>query len=1040
MISCHRHPAVVIIDPSVTDYSSLIRDLALETRVFILDPTKDGVEQITQVMAEVESIESLHILSHGSAGTLHLGSTHFSWQTLDRYTSLLQTWAKTLKQGSEILLYGCEVAAGAIGQWFVQQLKLLTGAEIAASTNRTGSAELGGDWNLEFKTGPIRSPLPFSAEAMMAYGHALPVFVEDTFRGSDIRDPNWLFGTGQAVPGSPTPEQPFLTARNSLVASPGGIPGNPIRQLDPEGEGALRLTSNIDDQAAFVLFNKAIQSNQGLTITFELFSYNPNPDDSAANRADGVSFFLLDGNTVFGANPKAGAFGGSLGYAQKNSSQAGAVDGIAGGYVGIGFDEFGNFSSATDFAGGPIVRTGGNANGRVPDSISIRAGAGTNYNYVTDTGSLPFGIDDPNATTREAAKRTVKIDLTPGGRLSIQIDGNNDGDFADPGETNANLQDIQISGLNGGSTPQSFKFGFASGTGDFNNIHEVRNLVVATLNNPPSATDFGAAVIPGSTSILPGFFATDPDAPEDSVESYTILTLPDASDGVLYIGDPAQGGVPVTANTTLTPTQIANVYFQATNNFDGSSFTYTATDTRGSVDATPAIVTLTRQGNPPTSNNLPPDTAASSLEIAQGAVKRVPGLSGTDSDGTVESFTILTLPTASQGVLYLGNPSQGGTPIEVGQVLTTTQIQQVFFKSSATFSSSRFTYAATDNLGTSDPTPAVVTLSGGPVGPEVPCAPGKTKKGTDGDNQLKGTPNIDNLRGLDGNDQIRGFDCPDNLKGGRGNDKLIGGAARDQLFGQQNRDVARGNAGDDVINLGLGKDTGFGGKGDDVVYGRRGNDTMSGKGGKDELYGGRGKDTLYGNSNSDFLDGQQNDDFLQGGKGDDFLNGGLGNDRLRASKKADVVLGRRGDDVIFGGGGADLLRGQRGNDRISGNTQRDKINGGAGDDVLTGGGGNDRIRTGEGQDRIRYRSATQGVDRITDFDVAQDQIDLRSIFRKSAYTSADPFKDYVRLGNASEGTVLRVDADGGASGNFVRLAILLGVNAGDLSQSVNFLV
>ncbi|XPM57753.1 MAG: lectin-like domain-containing protein [Leptolyngbya sp. IPPAS B-1204] len=102
-----------------------------------------------------------------------------------------------------------------------------------------------------------------------------------------------------------------MTARNTTIAPTGGLPGNPSRQLDPEGEGALRLTSALPDQATFVLYNNPVPSVQGLTITFELYAYGgtTNPE-----RADGVSFFLLDGT----ASPTdAGAFGGSLGYAQR---------------------------------------------------------------------------------------------------------------------------------------------------------------------------------------------------------------------------------------------------------------------------------------------------------------------------------------------------------------------------------------------------------------------------------------------------------------------------------------------------------------------------------------------------------------------------------------------------------------------------------------------------------------------------------------------------------------------------------------------------
>ncbi|XPM57754.1 MAG: DUF4347 domain-containing protein [Leptolyngbya sp. IPPAS B-1204] len=167
MTSCRHLSTLVVVDSTVVDYESLVNSTKPGTAVLVLDAERDGIEQISQALAEADSLESLHILSHGSAGVLQLGSTSLNWQTLRRYAAQLQAWAKPLA-GAEILLYGCKVAAGAIGQWFVRQLKSLTGAEIAASTNLTGSSVLGGDWNLEFTTGEIRTPLVFLLRQWLA--------------------------------------------------------------------------------------------------------------------------------------------------------------------------------------------------------------------------------------------------------------------------------------------------------------------------------------------------------------------------------------------------------------------------------------------------------------------------------------------------------------------------------------------------------------------------------------------------------------------------------------------------------------------------------------------------------------------------------------------------------------------------------------------------------------------------------------------------------------------------------------------------------
>ncbi|TAG18037.1 MAG: DUF4347 domain-containing protein, partial [Oscillatoriales cyanobacterium] len=67
------------------------------------------------------------------------------------------------------------MAAGELGENFVNKIGYLTGADIAASTDLTGSALLGGNWNLEKLTGAIESPLAFQVDAIADYQSTLAV-------------------------------------------------------------------------------------------------------------------------------------------------------------------------------------------------------------------------------------------------------------------------------------------------------------------------------------------------------------------------------------------------------------------------------------------------------------------------------------------------------------------------------------------------------------------------------------------------------------------------------------------------------------------------------------------------------------------------------------------------------------------------------------------------------------------------------------------------------------------------------------------------
>lgn len=154
------------------------------------------------------------------------------------------------------------------------------------------------------------------------------------------------------------------------------------------------------------------------------------------------------------------------------------------------------------------------------------------------------------------------------------------------------------------------------------------------------------------------------------------------------------------------------------------------------------------------------------------------------------------------------------------------------------------------------------------------------------------------------------------------------------------------------------------------------------------LSGGRGASTLIGRGG---------DDRLTGNAGDDRLLGGGGDDRLQ---------GNAGSDVLFGGAGDDRLAGGSGDDVLDGGAGRDVLIGGAGFDVLTGGYGADRFVLGGGS----------GYDRITDFELDGDVLDLSGLFGRVAITAAN-FDEYVRvrpLGPTELTGFVEIDIDGAA--------------------------
>ncbi|MBW4512023.1 MAG: DUF4347 domain-containing protein [Scytonematopsis contorta HA4267-MV1] len=189
VIDTSKSRSIVFIDTSVTDYESLIAGIKPGTEIVILDPEKDGVAQITDYLRK-NKYSSVHIVSHGSDGSLQLGGTWLNGENLDTYANALQEWRSGLTEDGDILLYGCDVAQDDSGKAFVQKLSQLTDADIAASDDLTGSTQLGGDWKLEFATGLVDAPLAFQLEAMEAYNGVLAanigdVIINEFSQGSD---------------------------------------------------------------------------------------------------------------------------------------------------------------------------------------------------------------------------------------------------------------------------------------------------------------------------------------------------------------------------------------------------------------------------------------------------------------------------------------------------------------------------------------------------------------------------------------------------------------------------------------------------------------------------------------------------------------------------------------------------------------------------------------------------------------------------------------------------------------------------------------
>ncbi|HMW22773.1 MAG TPA: DUF4347 domain-containing protein, partial [Burkholderiaceae bacterium] len=158
-----RHE-LVFVDDRVADLGALLASLidrspssAVDYEIVHIDSRRDGLAQIGAALAGRQGIDAIHLLSHGADGQLLLGSGTIDAATLQARAAEVASWRTALSADADILLYGCDVAADAAGEAFIDQLAQLSGADVAASRDATGAAAKGGDWVLEVSTGRIDS-------------------------------------------------------------------------------------------------------------------------------------------------------------------------------------------------------------------------------------------------------------------------------------------------------------------------------------------------------------------------------------------------------------------------------------------------------------------------------------------------------------------------------------------------------------------------------------------------------------------------------------------------------------------------------------------------------------------------------------------------------------------------------------------------------------------------------------------------------------------------------------------------------------------
>ncbi len=248
----HAINTLVVIDSRVNDADLLSREAGKspDSRVVMVDQGDDGLALIAKALEAAGRIDAVQIYSHGAAGQFNLGSRTLSADNISTAGRELQGWSANLGEDADILLLGCNVGSGQSGAALLSALAALTSADVAASTNDTGSEAKGGDWVLEAATGAIESVVPVLATYEGLLANASPEVSLSTAATDVLLGGQFSFTATFTNPSTQTGFAPFI----DLILPATG----------KDGAGA-----EIDDGITFVSATYLGQTVLSYVITFD---------------------------------------------------------------------------------------------------------------------------------------------------------------------------------------------------------------------------------------------------------------------------------------------------------------------------------------------------------------------------------------------------------------------------------------------------------------------------------------------------------------------------------------------------------------------------------------------------------------------------------------------------------------------------------------------------------------------------------------------------------------------------------------------------
>ncbi|MGD1704379.1 DUF4347 domain-containing protein [Dapis sp. BLCC M229] len=760
---------LLFIDSKVENYHNLISQVDPQTKIVILQPNQNGIDQISKSLSECFDVDTVHIISHGAKGALYLGNSILNLENIHLYAESIQQWGKCLSAEAEILIYGCQVASGKEGREFVRQLHQLTGANIAASETLTGNVSRGGNWNLEVIFGQLKSALAFTPEVRASYAGVLANIVVDTT--NDVVD-----------------DSDGVTSLREAIIEANSTPENDTIQLTAGSTYNLTIAGSDEDAAA--TGDLDIVAGGGEITVISEGEEQAVIDAGGEVEIDDFAFFILESginNRVFHVLEDA-----TLELDNVEITGGLVTDGISGGGI---------------YNSGKLTINDSTISGNVGDFTSSGGGI---YNIGTASISNSTIIGNSASGGGGIVNRGTAS-------ISNSIISNNSGLSSSGGGIINSSGTVSITN----STISGNSSSFGAGILNYSGIANISNSAISSN----SASSGGGGIInnSGTANIIS---STISDNSYGGIINY--LGTANISNSTISSNSASNGGGGITntggtaniSNSTISSNSASNggggIYNSGTAIISNSTIIRNETPSdlgSGILQKTRTLEIFDNDGNSNSYTFYANATVTSSI---------ISGNINSDFDSAENSNT---LTSGDNNLIGTGNtindfngendqtgvtdPLLGDLADNGGPTLTHLPLSN----SPAIDAGSNPNSLTTDQRGEQRLVGEGVDI--GAVEVQTP-------------QEITGTPESEVLNGAGGNDTIIGLAGNDTINGRGGDDQIIGSRGNDFLYGKDGDDTLEGRQDNDRLFGGNGNDSLIGGQGRDRFNGGAGNDTLIG--------------------------------------------------------------------------------------------------------------------------------------------------------------------------------------------------------------------